>query len=404
MLLEEQVAELLRRCERLVGKTLPQIRSDLRSAQTRAAAVWELLVIEASSHMGTLQHEPVEHGSLDIAVTRPCGRRIWIEATYLKPRFLDEQRKSDAVRTWILQEAHRLGIELGKISVRFEGQSTWAGTARDLPELSEGPQFLRTEEIKQFFTAIKSQPNNFHACAHSRYTVKVTYTPTTYYSGIMHSELAMEYPKSVKENSIFRKLKTKVRQVSLAEPVIVCVGGDSSPVLSRLHPTAPSSIAEAVSAAFRQSSSLSAVVLVSIANQRDAITRMFVNNIAKHPLSTEEVALVNEMEFNRWKYTYPFINWDRPTTPQPMGGKFTTRVSTKRGSMEIEVEIPSSILVEFLAGRTYLAKEYKWDEPLVNRALREGWSIAACSLKDGNIESAEPPKIVLKLIQPTHVF
>ncbi|CUS37202.1 hypothetical protein COMA2_30125 [Candidatus Nitrospira nitrificans] len=66
MLFEEQVVELLRRCEKLVGKELSQIRSDLKSAQTRGAAVWELLVIEASAHMGALQHEPRQNGTLDI--------------------------------------------------------------------------------------------------------------------------------------------------------------------------------------------------------------------------------------------------------------------------------------------------------------------------------------------------
>jgi len=201
MLLEEQVVELLRRCENLVGKELFQILSDLKSAQTRGAAVWELLVIEASSHMGALQHEPKKNGTLDIQVTRPDGRTIWVEATYLKPRFLNEERRSEAVRHWLYQEASRRNIPLPNISVRFDGRTTQAGTARDLPQLNDRPQFLKTEEIKKFFEAIHSQPKDSHSCTLSRYTVAVTYTPTAQGPWITGGGLAMESPKSVKQQA-----------------------------------------------------------------------------------------------------------------------------------------------------------------------------------------------------------
>ncbi|CUS37206.1 hypothetical protein COMA2_30127 [Candidatus Nitrospira nitrificans] len=101
-------------------------------------------------------------------------------------------------------------------------------------------------------------------------------------------------------------------------------------------------------AAFREHSSLSAVVLVSIgidigSFERRVTVQLWVNDSAKYSLSDDEVELLNQMNFNRWKYTYPFANWDRAGTAQPMVGTLTTKVRT----MEIEVEIPSSILMSF---------------------------------------------------------
>ena len=45
MLREEQATELLRRCELITAQRLKKIRGNLRKAESRAAAIWELLVI-----------------------------------------------------------------------------------------------------------------------------------------------------------------------------------------------------------------------------------------------------------------------------------------------------------------------------------------------------------------------
>ena len=69
--------------------------------------------------------------------------------------------------------------------------------------------------------------------------------------------------------------------------------------------------------------------------------------------------------------------------------------------MGVKIEVPANIVVDALAGKTTLAEEYKIDEGgPVSRALNEGWVIAECSLKEGNIEAGEAPKVVLKLMPP----
>src|SRR5437879_8838520 len=111
MLKEEQAAELLARCEDAVGQQLLQVRGNLRNAVTRAAAVWELLVIEAAADIAQVQYEPHPGASPDVLLASPEGRDIWIEAAYLYPRFWKNERKSEAVVRWIYHEAERRNID-----------------------------------------------------------------------------------------------------------------------------------------------------------------------------------------------------------------------------------------------------------------------------------------------------
>jgi hypothetical protein len=65
----------------------------------------------------------------------------------------------------------------------------------------------------------------------------------------------------------------------------------------------------------------------------------------------------------------------------------------------MEIEVPANILVEVLAGKTNLAKEFGLSEDdAIIQTLNAGWAIESCSLKSGNIESGEAPKVVLGLI------
>jgi len=58
MLIEEQAAALLTRCENILRIELRQTRGNLRNAESRAAAVWELLVIEEAADIGYVEYEP----------------------------------------------------------------------------------------------------------------------------------------------------------------------------------------------------------------------------------------------------------------------------------------------------------------------------------------------------------
>lgn len=133
MLIEEQVAELLRRCEALAGRELKQVRGNLRNAATRAEAVWELLVMEAVAKLGRIEVESSQGGP-DIRLELPTGRWASIEVTYLHPRFEDEERRSAMVARWIHDVASSLGPDAPEIRCDFQGDSKHlAGPRRKLP-------------------------------------------------------------------------------------------------------------------------------------------------------------------------------------------------------------------------------------------------------------------------------
>lgn len=151
MLLNEQAAELLKKCETIVGSELSQVRGNLQKAENRAAAVWELLVLEAASKMGEVKYEPHPGASPDIQLFLPGHRAVWIEVAFLYPRFWKEERKSIALTNWIFSEAERRGIPSYKIYPRLDGVIKGsAGPVRNLPELNERKQFLNSQEIKNF--------------------------------------------------------------------------------------------------------------------------------------------------------------------------------------------------------------------------------------------------------------
>ncbi len=64
----------------------------------------------------------------------------------------------------------------------------------------------------------------------------------------------------------------------------------------------------------------------------------------------------------------------------------------------MEIEIPGGILVEILAGKTSLMKEYRLSEndpPF--RALNDGWAIDDCRFRPGNLQTGGAPTVILKL-------
>ena len=135
MLKEEQAAELLSRCELLVGKRLDQIRGNLKNAESRSAALLELLVLEEVSRIGRVEYEPLDGVSPDILLTLPNERKIWIEVAFLYPRFWKQTRLTRAVANWIWPEAENRKIPSCSLSFKFDGERNLSGSIIKLPEL-----------------------------------------------------------------------------------------------------------------------------------------------------------------------------------------------------------------------------------------------------------------------------
>ena len=407
MLREEQVAELLTRVEQILGKELPQIRGNLRVPENRAAAVWELLVIEAASYLGQIEYEPEPGGSPDIRLHPPKGRKFWIEVAYLYPRFWQEERQPDHVIRWLYQEAERRSIPLSKIHPTLDGRDGAAGPVRVLPAINERKKFLKEPDVIKFFQDIVSMPAEMHSCALSQYTVSISYLPNA--SGPYGSSggLQQESPKVVEEHAVYRALNEKAGKQKVTGPKIICIGSDQSPALSILNTPGRPTYRDGIRAALKKNHSISAVIIISIRTsargfgmlETRAHGNVFLNDYAVNPLTKEEAELLGKMDFNRWKYTFPLRKWGNSGAAGflPVGGTLTCR---QRGD-GMEIEIPARIVIAALAGKTNLFKEYRVsDIDTVSRAFDEGWVVKSCSLKDGDIEAAEGPKIVLTLFPP----
>jgi hypothetical protein len=409
MLREEQAAELLKRCESVTGKRLAQIRGNLQRAESRASAVWELLVIEETSRIGKVEYEPYEGGSPDILLHLPGGREIWIEVAYIYPRFWKQERLSDAMANWLIEEAKRRDISIFKVSCRFDGDmKNIAGPVRNLPGLHEKRKFINEPDVRNFFETIKKWPELNILIKHRLYSVELIYSPTAegpYLS--TGGGLVQEAPADIKEHAVYRVLKEKARQHKVKGPQLICVGSDQSPALSIMVSPGKPTFRDAVYTVFSETQSIADVIIVRIedsfhasgASQRYAKGEIFVNSKANDPFFKTEISQLRQLNFNRWKYFFRIEKYEKTNNDafKRVGGN----INVKYGGAGVEIEIPSNILIDSLAGKTNVNKHYsvRENDPLL-KCVNEGWVVKSCSLKEGNIEIGEAPKVVLRLEPP----
>ena len=177
MLYEEQAAELLQRCEGIAGRTLKQVRGNLGRAATRAEAVWELLVLEAASHLGAVQCEPPEGGP-DIRLLLPSGRWLSIEVTYLHPRFEGEERMCDLISQWMYEAGCTTGPPRVHIVCDFHGGfEAPSGTRLTLPAEHDRKAFLASAEVAAFLASVRERPGERHHVRLTDFTVTLHSRP-----------------------------------------------------------------------------------------------------------------------------------------------------------------------------------------------------------------------------------
>lgn len=406
MLREEQATELLRRCELITAQRLKKIRGNLRKAESRAAAIWELLVIEEVSRIGEVKYEPHQGSSPDILLSLSNGREIWIEVAFLYPRFWKQERQSRAVASWITEAAKRRNISPFKVSCQFDGdRENTAGPVRNLPGLHEKKKFLTEPELRSFFDTIKNQPERGFSVEHKKYSLELIYSPKRkgpYLS--TGGGLAQEAPKIIKEHAVYRVLKEKTRQHHVEGPRLVCIGSDQSPALSNLVGPGTPKVRDAVFAAFSKTRSLSGVIILKIEDsinfgggfQRHAKGEIFINPKAKEPLFKNDISKLRQLNFNRWKYFFRIEKYEKSNNDAFK--RVSGMLNSKHRGVELDLEIPCNLLIDSLAGKTNLFEHYALKQnDLEFKCLNEGWTVKSCSLKEGNIEAGEAPKVVLSL-------
>jgi hypothetical protein len=166
-------------------------------------------------------------------------------------------------------------------------------------------------------------------------------------------------------------------------------------------------VKDAVFAAFRTTRSLSGAIVLRIEDTNNIFGRferiargdIYVNPTARVPLVDDDIASISRLDFNRWKY---FFRMDKV---EPKKNEMFRRVTgdlimSTKGS-GVVLEVPANLLIDSLAGKTSLKDEYgngKDDHML--RCLYDGWVVRSCSLKSGDIEKGEAPKVILELEPP----
>jgi hypothetical protein len=347
----------------------------------------------------------------------PSGRWVSIEVTYLHPRFENEERRWRLVTQWIAQEEQKIRPTRVAIECQIAGQSTTFGTRVNLPAEHERKRFLGLLEVKSFLSAVSQRPNERHRVKLADYDVTLLSRPRISEADRFGSSSGpvLEVPKTVGEHAAYRALRQKLAQHRVDEPHIVCIGSDLSQVLTGSNDFLNIRLQDALRAALRQSVRLSAVLIVSIKQNwvsvgsmtRRAECTVHPVDGCRYPLSFDEIKLLGSLNLNRWKYTFPLSRKEElPLNRERKVGGSVSTADTRRHTMKLT--IPTSVLVDILAGRKKLADVYgkdidgrddgKFDHEV--RCLAEGWAVVGCKFVGGNIEQAESARVELELSPP----
>lgn len=414
MLKEDQTAELLRRCEEKLGVRLDQTRGRLKNAEARAAAIWELLVMETAMSLGTVAYEPQSGGSPDICLIPFGSRPLWVEVAFLYPRFGDKERQSQQVGAWIHQVAKIKEIPVFKIIINYDGKKNDnRGPVRNLPQLHEKNKIVNHPELISFFSGIKKFPSQNHNCQLAPYSIQIGYDPNYPGPHVTSSGLQQEAPKSVEEQAVFRTLNKKAIQHKVEGPYVICIGSDQSPALSSLQGAGSGTVSSemAVREVFLKHSSVSAVLITLIENKsvifeglrKSATSHLYLNPSARVKLDNDEIRVLQGMNFNRWTYSRTLDNWETPDQEQYR--RVRGSLKWRQTQMGIEINIPVDVVVDAFAGKKSVIEAFDLKEnDIIFQALTSGWQIVSCKMIEGNFEKAEPQNLAIELTSLPEVF
>jgi len=410
MLTEEQAAELLRRCEQVAGRQLTQIRGNLRRASTRAAAVWELLVLEAAAQLGDVRCES-EEGGPDVRLRLPTGRWASIEVAYLRPRFEDITRKSSMVARWMHESTARLSAQPPTITCRFHGDDHPAGPKVELPDEHEKKQFFAHPEIAGFLALVAARPLETHQQRLTSYSITLTSHPYN----PQHRETmswggpAPEAPRIAKEHAAFRVLRGKIRQHKVEEPHLICIGSDVSPALSAVRGPHTIRLEDALSAGIGTSEELSGVLIVHIETALGShpLTRVarctaYPTARSRYPLTDTEWKHVRRLNLNRWKYSFALSSREAAVEHRHrhVPGSLTYSPSGGR----VKLKLPASVLADVLSGRKKLLNQYGNDQDMFSKqvmaCLAVGWAVTGCRFENGDVQAGKAAMVELELGPP----
>jgi hypothetical protein len=412
MLKEEQAAELLGRCEFIANRRLEALRGNLKRAETRAAAVWEMLVLEACAQVGHVEYE-APNGGPDIKLYFTPDRFAWIEVAYIHPRFEDEERKSSAVVHWIQSESRRIGFT-GSIRCDFFGDpSNPAGPVRALPGLDEKKLFFRDPDVSAFMARLQSPLSSRHSVTLKRWTITLIANPDPS-PFVISGGIFQKSPRTIKEHSVYRTLYKKIRQHKVDGPRIVCIGSDTSRAVALSNSASRLNLRQSLEAAMLHRGIISAVIVVDIASmpssshgwKRMATAQLYHTDgkTICSPLSVKELDLLGSIDFNRWRYSLP-LNRHAEKVPFDMLTTSNALRISEQSDKSVKICVPGRQLIDALAGRASLIQACSSSSNslalLLENYLDRGWRVENCSFIHGDVAKGLSELVELTLV-PSH--
>ncbi|WP_243055290.1 hypothetical protein [Pseudomonas sp. BP01] len=401
MLKEEQVRELLIECERLVQQPLVQIRGNLTKSENRSAAIFELLAIQAFATLGKVEYEPT-HNSPDIRLTLPDGTQAWVEVAFLYDKFWKQERQSRELTLGMRKHAQTRDVAPEKISLRFTGVATSAGYERRLPEQHELKKFFKGDYINDLFERIQNAPLAPFTAEHPDFSFQASYVPSA--TSASGGGLVQEAPKDPRQHQLYKIIKRKASQHTVEGMRIVCVGSDTSRALARSSAPAVVTADQAVHLAFSETTSVGCVITVEIKHVFQAFTQvkklahpwLYLNSRAKVPMSTGVVGALQQLHFNRWKYSFELNHYQTPD--KGLARKLLWSIRMTTGNNGMSLEIPSALLVEVLAGREKLLQGESGMDPMLKNFLSGDYRVENCSLIPADVQAGEGSKVKLDFV------
>lgn len=334
MLLEDQAAELLRRCEQRFGRRLDQIRGNLRVADTRAAAVWELLCIDAWSKVASIVYEPTGHASSPDLVVTSGEATMWVEVAFLYPSSWKNDRRERELQRAIYKEVSRRGIPAHTISTEYFGVAVGRGKARSLPDPHVASGVINASPVRSFFEQVRLHPDEGRSVRLDPYSVIVHFDPNAT-GPYITSRGEVDTPSgAIEDDPLYRVLARKSGQHRPNQPYLICAGSDQGFSISRTRMSSHAAN-RVIAAIFVKWPRVSGIQLVSIEDEIDisapfrrrAHARLHLNSKALHPIDSSLLHAMQGLDFNSWRFYFSLGKWQ---------GKENSQFQVSRGPIEMQ--------------------------------------------------------------------
>ncbi|TAN07481.1 MAG: hypothetical protein EPN36_02280 [Rhodanobacteraceae bacterium] len=251
----------------------------------RLPTMWELVILDALSHVGKLRHEvPSADGSrpdfeLETGIDGEPRLLIVGDITAVSDAWLDEQNPVDVLFGEVSKLARKCGLNPNKFGYHVPGERVGSyGDERMKLSIPQRGQlhFLVRSVLKPWVCGVKEAPDRPHRLDHldgdTRFSL--TYVPTQEFAsgGYVSYDVAL----SLDRNPLFGALKSKADQLRHAPDnalrLIVACDGDCALFRGSSFYRSPGTYSahQIVQDFLRQHSSIDAVLLVGIDEQRGA--------------------------------------------------------------------------------------------------------------------------------------